>query len=612
MKKSISIIQTALVASAVAIFATGCTKNLLNQMPTTEVNVDQFWKSEDDATYAVMGAYNATRSVFDRDYYFDGQGEYTKVRGTSTTSTNAGAYNPSSSAGYSPQSYGDKFDNYFEGLYGAVNRANYVIVNTQDLINRNIGNAANLQRIIAEAKLLRGMTYFRLISMWGDVPYFTKVNTNNSDVATLSRMPIAQIKDSIMADFNYAFDNLPVKSTQIGRAAKPAALAFRGKLQLFWACWNKNGWPELTGFKPDAAAAVEAYKAAAADFGHVINDYGLTLFRGGDPGPIDTLGGADILPNYFYLFQPIANGDAEMIMTFTHGGTNTGQGEELMRDFGGRTQESAQCWVNPRYEVADRYQLTTTGDFAPKLIPMDPTKAGARTALNSAVNPASYANRDYRMKATMLWDYEKIIGMASLKSSGFAPYIYKTWGAQVTLGGVNYITYNTDGTKTGYVFRKFIRNYAGQGRSDGDYNYPVMRLADVYLMYAEASNEAYGPQADAVALVNKVRRRGNLPALTGAKYADKNSFFSAIEQERIVELMAEGQRSFDLRRWRALERVWGGVGATGRYLLDTQGSQNDRYYNNAIDRDYTRAYIFKIPQGERDRNPNLTQNTPWL
>ena len=39
---------------------------------------------------------------------------------------------------------------------------------------------------------------------------------------------------------------------------------------------------------------------------------------------------------------------------------------------------------------------------------------------------------------------------------------------------------NADGDQTGYIMRKFVRNYAGQGRSDGDYHMPVMRLADVY------------------------------------------------------------------------------------------------------------------------------------
>jgi hypothetical protein len=73
---------------------------------------------------------------------------------------------------------------------------------------------------------------------------------------------------------------------------------------------------------------------------------------------------------------------------------------------------------------------------------------------------------------------------------------------------------------------------------------------------AEATNEINGPQADAIDLLNKIRRRGNLPALKAEKTADKVTFFAAIEQERIVELFGEGQRGFDLRRWRAIERVW--------------------------------------------------------
>jgi hypothetical protein len=301
-----------------------------------------------------------------------------------------------------------------------------------------------------------------------------------------------------------------------------------------------------------------------------------------------------------------------MIMSFTHGGTGTGQGEELMRDVAGRTHEGSQCWVFPTYEIADRYQLTTTGDFAPKLVPMNPTTAGARTAPNSAVNPASYAGRDYRMKSSIMWDYEMSIGLTSLKSTGYTPFIYKTWNAAVTIGGVKYTSYNTDAAVYGYVFRKFLRNYGGLGRSEGDYAYPVMRLADVFLMYAEATNEVNGPQADAIDLVNKIRRRGNLPALAPAKTASKEAFFSAIEQERIIELLGEGQRGFDLRRWRAIERVWNPPYGLGVWRIDTHGANRDRYYQNLSELNYQQNYIFRIPPGERDRNPNLTQNKPWL
>jgi hypothetical protein len=617
MKK---IIQTSTLIIAIfgcwVILQTSCRKNLLDQPPTTELSPDVFWKTDADATAGLMGLYASSRPCWDRDYYFDGQGEFVRARGISSTAGNlrlGDAYQSSNTGGmFGPTNYGALFDNMYRYLYGVVNRANYVIFNVNKMQTEGGNTSATLDIIKGEASLLRGMAYFKLITMWGDVPYFTNVVYENSAVASLSRTAIGQVKDSIMKDLTYAFDKLPIKASQFGRASKPAALAIRGKLQLYWASWKKNGWPELEGFTANAADATAAFTAAAADFKSVINDYGLALYMNGDPGLIDTPGKADNLPNYYHLFTPKANGNPEMIMIFTHGGTGTAQGEELMRDFSGRSHEGSQCWVSPRYEIADRYQTLTTGDFATKLIPMNPTtNPNARTTLNSAVNPSSYKNRDYRMKSTIQWDYEQSIGMASLQSTGFVPFIYQTWAGNVTINGVKYITYNTDGCNSGFVFRKFVRNYAGQGRSDGDFAWPVVRLADVFLMYAEATNEVSGPMVDAIDLVNKIRRRGNLPALDASKTSSKQTFFEAIEQERIVELIGEGHRGFDLRRWRAIERVWGPPGNAGTWRIDTYGANQQRYYQNASDREYSQNYIFRIPPGERDKNPNLTQNIPW-
>ena len=594
---------------------TSCTKDLLDQTPTGLLDSQVFWKTEADATIALMSAYAAARGVFARDYYFEGHGEYTRVRGTSATSGSLLRGDAYQGANYDPSGYGASFDKYFRYLYGAINRANYVIENVEiRMLPTATGpSKAGLETVIAEAKLLRGMSYFRLITMWGDVPYIGRVIYDNSEVMQVERMPIQQVRDSILADFNYAVDKLP-RTAVVGRAAKPAALAFRGKLNLYWGSWKKNGWPELEGFQANASEAQTAFAAAAADFRSVANDFGLTLYKNGDPGGIDELGKADILPNYFYLFTPEANGDPEHIMVFTHSGTptNPSQGEELMRDFAGRTIEGSQMWCAPRYELADRYQLTSTGDFAPKLIPLNPTSVPtARTSLNSAVNPNSYAGRDYRMKATMMWDNEMTIGLAALKSTGFSPFIYRNWAGNVTIGGVRYITYNTDGCNSGYIFRKFVRNKEGLGRSEGNFYYPVMRLADVFLMYAEASNEVSGPLADAVALVNRVRARGNLPGLRPEKFANKQAFFDAIEQERIIELVGEGHRGFDIRRWRMIDKIWGPPGSAGVWRIDTWGAQQQRYYQNTIDRVYEQNYIFRIPPGERDINPKLTQNIPW-
>jgi hypothetical protein len=610
------LIRNILLVPSVALLVlmqTSCRKDLLDREPTTELAAANFWTSEADATTALMGAYSAVRPCFDRDYYFDGQSEYVRTRGTSTTSGNLTRGDAYNGGNYNPTGYAAGFDKMFRYLYGAVNRTNYVI----DNVNRMLETASpssveGLERIVGEARLLRGMVYFRLISMWGDVPYIGHIINDNSEVADISRLPIGQVKDSVMADFTYAYEKLPDHASELGRASKPAALAFRGKLELYWASWNHFGWPELEGFTASQQEADAAYAAAAADFNDVINNYGLDLYMGGEPGDISEPGKADNLPNYYYLFTPKANGNSEMIMVFTHGGTGTGQGEELMRDFAGRSHEGSQCWVSPRYEIADRYQSLTTGDFAAPLIPMNPSSdAAARTTPNSAVNPDSYADRDYRMKATIEWDYEMSVGMSSLKSIGFVPFIYKTWAQPVTIDGVKYTTYNTDGTNSGYVFRKFVRDYAGQGRSDGDFAWPVMRLADVFLMYAEATNELNGPQADAIALVNRIRHRGNLPPLAADKTDSKENFFNAIEQERIIELLGEGMRGFDLRRWRALERVWGPPGSEGVWRKDTWGANQQRYFQNTSEREYEQDYIFRIPPGERDRNSNLTQNTPW-
>jgi hypothetical protein len=264
-----------------------CTEDLLDQVPTTQLAASAFWQTEQDATFALNGAYAAVRPVFDRDYYLDGHGEYVRARGTSATNNNLSRGDAYQGANYNPTGYGASFDKMYRYLYGAVNRTNYVIANVERmLLTASPSSRESLEAIVGEAKLLRGMVYFRLISMWGDVPYFTNVVVDPTEVLTLTRLPIAQVKDSIMADFTYAFEKLPASTNVQGRAAKPAALAFRGKLQLYWGSWNKNGWPELDTFTPSATQATAAFTAAAADFKQVVENYGLTLFRGGEPGNI--------------------------------------------------------------------------------------------------------------------------------------------------------------------------------------------------------------------------------------------------------------------------------------------------------------------------------------
>lgn len=633
------------ILSAVLVAAAGFTScsDLLVQEPTDSLSKDQYWQTEDDAVSALAGVFSDTSYLFNRDYYLDGMGDYLRMYGNSFMDNNGN--NGRAYMGrwdYLPWGFGGYFENMYKYCYGAINHANYTIDNVEGMIPKakNADDAAKLRRVVAECKLMRCLIYFRLITWWGDVPYIDWNVQSNDEVASLSRTPIKDIYHHLISDLDEIEAALPDHAAIRGRYSKPAAIALRGKIHLYWASWNHFGWPELDTFTPDEAEAQNAYKAARTDFGRVIKDFGLDLFRGGEPGECDgvgemwpdgtvingkdisgqlkSFGGADKLPNYYYLFLPTANGDSEFVFSFEHGGTSTSQGEQYMRDFAGRTIQYSQGWVWPRAQIVDRYQSTITGDFCPKIKMMSPGAKATNTP-NSSLNPRTYANRDYRMKASILWNYEQIMGMMSLKETGLSPYVYKNWEGQLNSYTVDdegnlvehhHTCYNAQST-SGYNFRKFIRNYAGQDRAEGDLEWPVIRLADVFLMYAEADNEINGPTQESIALVNRVRHRGNLPGLLPKMCSNHDTFFEAIEQERIVELLAEGHRIWDLRRWRRLEHTYGGIGAPGYKWYDIYGAQESEYWVNSPALHYEVCYIFQIPESERNKNPNLTQNKPW-
>jgi len=118
---------------------------------------------------------------------------------------------------------------------------------------------------------------------------------------------------------------------------------------------------------------------------------------------------------------------------------------------------------------------------------------------------------------------------------------------------------------------------------------PILRYADVLLMYAEALNEANnGPTADAFAALNRVRTRAGLSPLSGLSY---QAFQEAVWLERRLELTFEGSRRFDLIR-------------TGR-LLAAVKAENSFNRNAAIQPFHV---LLPIPQSDRDANPNLAQN----
>ncbi|MFN7119616.1 MAG: RagB/SusD family nutrient uptake outer membrane protein [Saprospiraceae bacterium] len=158
---------------------------------------------------------------------------------------------------------------------------------------------------------------------------------------------------------------------------------------------------------------------------------------------------------------------------------------------------------------------------------------------------------------------------------------------------INSYVNNAGQTITTYPhFNKYV-DPAARAFPEGNNNFPIIRYADVLLMFAEASNEVTGPSAQAIEYVNQIRRRAFGFPLDAPSSADlstglsQEEFRNKIYEERRWEFTAEGQRWFDLVR-------------TGRLVnvLKTKGKTNVAEKHN----------LFPIPQREIDLNPKLQQN----
>jgi hypothetical protein len=142
---------------------------------------------------------------------------------------------------------------------------------------------------------------------------------------------------------------------------------------------------------------------------------------------------------------------------------------------------------------------------------------------------------------------------------------------------------STGGSNSTYAINKWYDNVA-----DG-LNYIILRLGDIYLMNAEALNEA-GKTNEAYAFIDPIRQRAGLQPLTPG--LNQAGFREAIQKERRLELYAESSRWFDLVRW-------------GK-LVSTMKALNDPLSQIA-----EKHTLFPIPQSEMDRNPSLKQNPGW-
>lgn len=546
----------------------------LERYPDDKLSSGTFFKTEEHAKEAMMAAYSQMRSasVFGLSFAWDGLGgicfgyddQSLQMFQTGIVTSNLYIVR-----------------NNWRYRYETIARANRVIRNV-DMCDMS---DELKQQYKNEARFLRGFIYFNLLNIWGGVPIYdetTDVDTQFADMLK-PRSSVEEVRKFILADFEAALA-LPKEwdKANHGRATWGAAMAMKGKTLLY----------------------AGQYKEASECFDKVIKS-----------------GLYDLYPDYAGLFLPGGDDSSEMIFSIQN---ISGKGQEAgmpLAFYMGTRSTYGSCWNNVMAATSfvDSYEWADGRPFdwdevVPNFTTSNATKRKVFcSTLNSnktAVRKYTaykdkllemYSKRDPRMAASIILPYTHYKGWTKNAPTD-NEYVIATGMGMPVGNGMIMVNNNHEA----YLWRKFVPEANMDGlisnRAHTPINFPLIRLADVYLMQAECLNEL-NRQPEAVEYINKVRTRTGMPGINSGpawlKASSRDEVFERIRHERAVELCAEGHNYFDMKRWKLLETL---DGREERYVTG-----NTLYVRKVTERDY----LWPIPSEEIDRNPNLSQNPGW-
>jgi hypothetical protein len=494
-------------------------------------------------------------------------------------------------------------------------------------------------RWVAEIKFLKAYLHFWLFRMYGPIPLI-KENIPVSEKGSASmryREPVDDVVEYIVSLLDEAFDDLPVTieylTTELGRPTQVIALALKAQVLTYAASPLFNGTAEepptfslidnrnreLFPQTYDAGKwqrAAEALKAAI-DFAHA-NGHKLYDFR--VSSPMVAAGLSDATINSMQVRGTVTErlNNPEMIWADFSSNTGDLQAACFPRITGGNNFSQRQTWAPPLHIAKQFY----TKNGVP--IEEDRDWVGVdllelRTATNDErfyVQPNQrtlqlHFDREDRFYASILFERGRLFGCGRITDGTLWHFDMRSNPGQVEMH-----------TSTGYICKKML-NYLSSVGNDGAslsidrYPFPLIRLADLYLMYAEALNEAGNtPSSEVYQYVDLVRKRSGLNGVTESwsshslnpeKPLTKAGMRDIIRRERMIELAFEGIRFWDLRRWKLAEQ----------YMNQTiQG------FNIYADDFYTPVDLFQLTFEKKDyfwpirqsvllNNKNLVQNPGW-
>jgi hypothetical protein len=437
-------------------------------------------------------------------------------------------------------------DRFSKGLYPlawyGIRKTNVGLANLDLLVN-----ATPEERNLIKGQLLffRGWFHFQLIQYFGGLPYIDRVLPAD-EVFKLPRLSYQECAEKAAKDFREAADLLPINwdNTAAGRTTqgknelrinKIMALGYLGKNYL-WAASPLMNFES----KKSKTYDVELSKKAAAAFAELLNltESGQTQYK--------LLTFAKYFNN-FYTFgqQWQLPGGTEAIFRGPYWGAHSST-YGTAKQYTPSIIEGDNIVFSPTANYVNYYGMANG-------MPI-PNSSQADAA--SGYDPQyPWKGRDPRFYNDIVFDGMKLV--QGTMPAGIEKYRYTS----LFTGG--FYRDERSGSRTGYLLYKFTprtSNRFDQGYSYGqnlNIHLPYMRLADIYIMYAEAITAGYGSgmakdpsfSKTVVDAINVIRDRAGVGHVASQFMSSPTEFMNEVRRERAVELSFEGHRFNDLRRW---------------------------------------------------------------
>lgn len=391
-----------------------------------------------------------------------------------------------------------------------------------------LNNIDNIELVTINKNLYLGTTYyllafryFNMFRAYENVPIVREVLTvKNADVGS---SPKEEVFAEALGHINKAIDLLPSQGPterKRGCLTKLVAMMLKTEMLLYTAGYYNEQMSNATW--PDAATAATAALTEANAKGYELSNNFNSLFIA------DEQAGTE--PQKEIIFEYVRIKDIA---------TNSF------------------CY----YNFGPHKENIGWGDFAltQECVDMFDCMDGKPISKSSVYNPEKpFENRDPRFTLTTMYPGSVMTFATGEQwiANTLSEYEYDNHGNPTMVLNDDYMKMTTNmmtRSPSGYINVKYWDRY--KGRNGGHASFINYRYGELLLMYAEAMNEAYGPSMEVYNALTRLRSRPtvDMPAITPSDYPVKETLRNFIRKERVCELVCEGKRYWDLKRWHLLE-----------------------------------------------------------